>query len=217
MEKRIFKTKIRAAKNDDGKMVAAGRAVPYGVETVLWSSGEYEEREIILPGAFSQSLQDIDQRALWAHKTDIILGRKSANTLRLSESEEGVDFEMEFPDSPEGISKFENVARGDISEMSFGFNDFPGGLREEITQEGDKKVYKRVVEKAELWEISPVTWAAYGNETSIAARSADYIEQRKSLIDSRIQAAAGSLDLAAARQREEDLREMELNIKELEI
>lgn len=209
MHIRTVRAEVSAAEESD-TMTAAGRAVPYGVTTILWRSGDYEEREVIEPGAFRDSIANDDQRALWNHRRDVVLGRKSANTLRLRDTEDGVEFEIDFPDSPEGQSKFANIRRGDIGEVSFGFNDI--NLREEFLKEGETRVYLRTVQKAELMEISPVTWAAYDKDTSIKAREHIDIEQRKQLIDANLTESSDEAGRASARDREAQLREIQLGI-----
>lgn len=210
MHIRAVPAEVRAEKADEGAMTASGRAVPYGVEIVLWNDGYYEEREVIEAGAFSESLENDDQRALWNHHREIVLGRTGSGTLRLSDSEKGVDFEVDFPDSPEGQSKFVTVSRGDVAEMSFGFDDI--NLKEEFLKEGDRRIYRRIVQKAKLWEVSPVTWAAYEADTSVQARSRIDIAERKKLIDSKLKEASESIDGAAALQREAELRDHYIGI-----
>lgn len=208
---RTVKTEFRAEQKENTR-TAVGLAIPYGVETTLWQDGDYEEREIIEKGAFSESLRNDDQRALWNHDRAIVLGRKSAGTLRLSEDDNGVKPEIDFPDSPEGISKFESVRRGDVNEMSFGFRDLDVVI--EIVKESGRRIYKRRVKKATLREVSPVTWAAYGSATVLEARNEISIDERKQLIDSKLSEASDGSDNAAALEREAILRDNELKLME---
>lgn len=197
---------IRAEKTEDKRSIT-GLAIPYNVETVLWSDGGYEEREIIYPGAIAETKRDVVM--LWNHKSEIILGRQSAKTLNLKETDAGVEFENFPPESPEGISKYESINRGDVKNMSFGFNDID--VLEEKKVEGEKRIYIRHVKKMDLWELSPVTWPAYESTT---AQARD-IETRKK----QIEAAFSSTEekgLAAARQREAELRDLEINTLNME-
>lgn len=165
---RTIASEIRALEAGEDKLTIGGLAVPYGVRTTLWDDGDMELREEILPGAFTDSIGSRDQHCLWQHDSAIVLGRKGAGTLRLAEGDGGVDFEADLPDSPEGQSKYATIARGDINQVSFGFNDVDvDELRETVD---GKRIYTRMVKKAELWEVSPVTWAAYGDGTNVAAR-----------------------------------------------
>lgn len=199
---------VRAETTEDGRMVGRGRAIPYGVETVLWSDGDYEEREIINAGAFTDSLEEIDQRALWNHMRDVVLGRRSAKTLVLTEGEAGVDFEIVFPESPEGQSKFVNVQRGDVNAMSFAWRDQE--LKEEFFRLENKRIYKRTVIRGALMEISPVTWEAYAGATSIEARDNQGISRTKEIIDSKLAETSAEFDAAAAAEREAELRGIQL-------
>lgn len=201
---------LRAESGDDGAMRASGLAIPYGVETVLWSDGDYEEREVILSGAFTEALSETDQRALWNHRRDIVLGRRSAGTLVLSEADDGVRFDLTFPDSPEGQSKFTSVRRGDVNAMSFGWYDVE--LKEEFFRLEDRRVYKRTVIRGDLMEISPVTWEAYKGSTSIEARGTQDISRMKELIDTKLSEASDCFDVAAAADRAATLREIQMNL-----
>jgi HK97 family phage prohead protease len=207
-QERELQTQIRAARAEDGAMVAAGLAVPYNVETVLWSDDNYEEREIIAAGAFAQSIEELDQVALWMHQRDMVLGRKSAGTLALAETAAGVTFEITFPQSPEGESKFTNVQRGDVNAMSFGWRDQE--VREEFYTTEEKRIYKRTVIRGALREVSPVSFAAYEGATSIQARDSQDISNVKERIDSELEATAEGGNAAAAAERAHQLRDMQL-------
>jgi len=206
---REIPSELRAAKDESGQMVTSGRAIPYGVETVLWSDGDYEEREVIQSRAFSAALEEIDQRALWNHHREIVLGRRSAGTLTLTETDDGVDFEIVFPDSPEGVSKFTTVERGDVNAMSFGWRD--QDVKEDFFKTENRRIYKRTVIRGELREISPVSWEAYEGVTSIQARDQQDISRMKGLIDSNLSEASGEVDTAAAVQRAAVLRDMQID------
>ena len=55
-------------------------------------------REVILPGAFKRTLATSEAvRALYNHNADQVLGRVGAGTLRLSEDETGLRFELDLP------------------------------------------------------------------------------------------------------------------------
>lgn len=214
LQVRELPVELRAERDDSGQMVASGRAIPYGVETVLWQDGEYEEREVIQPGAFTQAIAEIDQRALWNHRRDIVLGRKSAGTLTLAETDEGVDFSIIFPDSPEGQSKFASVQRGDVNAMSFGWRDLE--VREEFLTLENRRIYKRTLIRGELREVSPVTWEAYEGATSIQARDRQDISRVKAMIDERLSEASEGPDAAAAAERAATLRSMLLDSLSIE-
>lgn len=114
-------------------------------------------REIIKPGAFTDSLTG-DIRALWQHDTARVLGRTKAGTLRLWEDDQGLAFELNPPDTQDGRDAVTLIERGDVDQMSFGFNTPPGG--DSWSEDGDG-IPLRELNKVGLMEISPVTWAAY--------------------------------------------------------
>lgn len=122
-------------------------------------------REVINPGAFKSTLTN-DIRALWNHDTAYVLGRNTAGTLQLAEDERGLRVEITPPDTQWARDLMVSVRRGDISQMSFGFNvkkDSWSATQEDGTQ-------TRTLEEIDLHEVSVVTFPAYP-QTSIVARS----------------------------------------------
>jgi HK97 family phage prohead protease len=113
-------------------------------------------RETIRHGAFAKTLKDkTGVRMLWNHNDDILLGSTRAKptpTLRLIEDERGLLAEADFPDTPEGRSKAENVRRGDVDAMSFGFMVRRDAWPDKNTRE---------LVEVRLIEVSPVVWPAY--------------------------------------------------------
>lgn len=132
-------------------------------------------REMVLPGAFAESIVNDDVRALFNHDPNFILGRNKANTLRLSEDERGLAIEIDPPDTQTSRDLQVSISRGDITQMSFAFEalaiewQFP---------EDDSEL--RILKKVKLYDVSPVTFPAYeGTDVSLrdALKSRD--EARK--------------------------------------
>lgn len=121
--------------------------------------------ERISPGAFTNSLKNDDQRALFNHNTGQIMGRVSANTMKLSEDKTGLAFEIDPPDTQWVRDLITSIRRGDISQMSFGFRT----IKDNWEMVGDQII--RTLSEVKLLEISPVTFPAYP-QTSANVRSA---------------------------------------------
>ncbi len=157
----------------------AGRAVPYGQQSEeLWGF-----KEIIRPGAFGDTIAG-DIRCLWNHESGKPLGRSSNGTLTLNDTPEGLNFECQLPNTTWGADARESIARGDVDSMSFGFITLEDNWT--YLQDGDQLI--REIIKAELIEISPVTFPAY-SQTSTEARSALIEEGRKRADESREKSA----------------------------
>jgi hypothetical protein len=194
---------FRAIKSDENEMIAEGTAILYNDETILWSTMDMEEREVILPGAATESIQNDDWRSVWNHRNEIVLGRMSSGTLEAEETETGVNVRIHFPDSEEGRSKFFSIERGDVREMSFAF--IPTEYKEERIVEGEKTIYKTSISKMEVFEVSPVTFPQY-EKTTILAR----MQIRQKQLES--EASEVEQMAAAIAMRSAELREIELNL-----
>jgi HK97 family phage prohead protease len=119
-------------------------------------------RETIRQGAFKPALKS-DTYLFWQHRSDQVLGRKKAGTLKLKEDDRGLHIEAKPPNWAAGY--IESIQRRDVTGMSFGF------IAE--TDEWDHKKNIRTLTKiAELPEVSIVTFPAYpATDVSVALRS----------------------------------------------
>lgn len=121
-------------------------------------------REKIRKGAFAKSIKDGDIRALFNHNPDHILGRTVAGTLELSEVEEGLSVKIDVPDTTIAKDLVTSMKRGDVSQMSFGFQT----ITDKWTELKGKSI--RELLEVKLFDVSPVTFPAYP-QTSAQARS----------------------------------------------
>ena len=121
-------------------------------------------RERIAPGAFSNSLESSDIRALFNHDSNIVLGRNKSGTLRLKEDKTGLAIEIDPPDTQAARDLIVSMQRGDISQMSFGFRTIADKWAK---LDGE---WVRTLLEVDLFDVSPVTYPAY-NSTDIAVRS----------------------------------------------
>lgn len=162
--KREFRSQVAEirAKSDGSKVIAGYCAMFNSPSQDLGSF-----IEVIKPGAFSKCLAGSpDVRCLFNHNQDVVLGRTSAGTLRLTEDAIGLKFECDLPDTQAANDLHTSIKRGDVNQCSFGFfcradnwlptTEAPGMLREIL--------------EADVFDCSPVTFPAY-QATSLSARS----------------------------------------------
>jgi Escherichia/Staphylococcus phage prohead protease len=126
--------------------------------------------ETLAPGAFDAALQDpkTDVRAFWQHDPRWLLGRQSSGTLTLAATENGLDYSLELPDTTYAADLRALVARGDLTEMSFGF--VPGKFTISKGENGERiRTHQQV---ASIYDISPVSVPAFEG-TSLELRSKD--------------------------------------------
>ena len=130
-------------------------------------------REQIAQGAFASSLgEGSDIRALWNHNSDFVIGRTTSGTLRLSEDEIGLRFEIDMPESAR--QQIEAIRRGDVTQMSFGFSVKPNGDRVEEDEDG---MLIRTLTDVKLMEVSPVAFPAY-QATSVDQRTVEQLREQ---------------------------------------
>src|SRR5260370_39959047 len=108
----------------DGKaMRVAGVAARYNNPTVIGAKnarGSFQE--VLARGAFRRALAaKQDTKFLINHDVNRLMGSVAARTLRLRESDEGLDFECDFSDSEDCRNAYASIKRGDMSECSFRF------------------------------------------------------------------------------------------------
>lgn len=193
MERRLITTELRASMDDGIRRIGGYAAIFNSLSVVLW-----DFREEIAPGAFAESIAKNNVRALWNHDTSEVLGATGNGTLRLAEDSVGLRFELDLPDTQRGRDAYTLIARGDVSQMSFGFRSLPDGEEWRIDENG--QVIRRLL-RADLLEISPVTFPAYP-ATTVGVR-ADVLGDEVKIPDAVRRAAHGvAIDnVAAARAR----------------
>jgi uncharacterized protein len=115
--------------------------------------------ETIRQGAFRASLgADKDVLALADHDPKRVLGRTRTGSLKLTEDDQGLRFDLTLPDTSAGNDVLALATRGDLGGASFGFTVPKGG---EVWN-GDRRELRQV----DLREISLVSsWPAYETGT----------------------------------------------------
>jgi hypothetical protein len=155
---------FRVARGEDGE---AARLIGHAAVFNQVASGGWF-REKIAPGAFADSLQTDDVRALFNHNPDYVLGRNKSGTLKLAEDETGLVSEITPPDTQQARDLLVSIERGDITQMSFAFQTIT-----ETWEKGDGgEADLRTLVKVKLYDVSPVTYPFYDG-TDVAVRSHD--------------------------------------------
>lgn len=155
---------FRADNNGDGGMRLSGYAAVFNSEAVI--GGLF--REVVKPGAFKKTIKDkADVRALFNHDRNIVLGRTKNGTLTLAEDDKGLRIDIDLPDTQQAKDLYRQIERGDIDQMSFGFNV----VKDSWTRaSNDSELPLRELRELRLFDVSPVTFPAYAT-TEIQARS----------------------------------------------
>ena len=175
IEKRNFliaenRSEVRAIREEGKPTKIGGYAAPFNSQSE--DLGGF--REVISPGAFLASIGNDDIRGLIDHETRLIIGRKSAGTLRLFEDSRGLGFENDLPDTSYARDLLVSIERKDITGMSFRFYvEDPADERWARFNQG----WVRTLLKVRLVEVSPVTFPAYsGSEVGMRSAGTDQPE-----------------------------------------
>ena len=163
IERRSYKVDLRTD-SKGGMPVIRGTAAMFN--SMSENLGGF--REMIAPGAFKAALTNSDVRALFNHDPNMILGRCASGTLRLVETDTGLEFECDPPDTSYARDLMASMQRGDINQCSFGFSIDDGG--DSWEKDSDGQWVRTVRSVSRVFDVSPVTYPAYVN-TDCSVRS----------------------------------------------
>lgn len=200
VERRVYLFESRTV-IDSEKRTIEGYAAVFN----HWSEDLGGFREIILPGAFLPALQraDLDVRALINHDANLILGRTKTGTLEIYEDEIGLKVRIALPDTQYARDLLVMMERGDINQMSFGFET----AKDRWYEEGGQ-VYRELLEIGRLYDVSVVTFPAY---PQTIAQARDVLNMRK---DGAAQAGASS-DAESSAQGRLDVKRKKIQLLKL--
>ena len=122
-----------------------------------WMGGFYEQIE---RGAFD-SVLDNDVRAYFNHDENLLLGRVSSGTLRISTDKRGLFYEVDLPNTTYANDLTELMKRGDINQSSFAFL-----IEKDRWEQRDGTTYRIIEKVSRLLDVSPVSQPAYPDSTS---------------------------------------------------
>ena len=146
-----------------GRVLVDALAAPY--DRLSHPLGTFRER--IRPGAFRSALRPgADVLALWQHDQSRPLARTTAGTLRLRDSAAGLRALIELPATTWGTDAAEAIRSGTVTSMSFGFVAVEERIADTRSDDG---LPIRELVSVDLFEISPVTFPAYGDTSAVAS------------------------------------------------
>ena len=121
-----------------------------------WMGGFYEQ---IATGAFD-GVMDNDVRAYFNHDENLLLGRVSSGTLRISTDKRGLFYEVDLPNTTYANDLAELMKRGDVNQSSFAFL-----IEKDRWEQRDGTTYRIIEKVSRLLDVSPVSQPAYPDAT----------------------------------------------------
>ena len=219
--------KVREGEGQEESRTVVGTPIVFGVRSVNltpWSSYR-EVYEVMEPGCISdQLLRESDVILNLNHNSSVlnVLGRckNGEGTLKLTKNLRDIGCECDLPKTNAGNDSLELIKRGDITGMSFAFDDDwedseNGVSYERIEERNDKgkEVWLRHVKKVTaLYDVSIVTHPAY-EQTSVGTREAS--DEIDKAIEEQLKREAGGetdeqrKEREAKEQKEREERELE--------
>lgn len=169
-ERRFFQGSVESRKEADSRLIR-GRGIVYNSLSenfAPWHDGGLYE--IIERGAGDGLLEDENIMILLNHENSLVLARNT-NTAKLIDTDQGVDYEFEAPDTTTGNDTLTNVRLGNIRKSSFAFIPKDVVMERNVSYNNMGKINIRRITKFErLYDMSPVTYPAY-EDTPVMARS----------------------------------------------
>jgi HK97 family phage prohead protease len=189
---------VRADEDGDGSIGFKGHAIVWNTRTWIGSKswGFWEQ---IAPEAVTKTLQEADIRFLINHDPNLLLGRNTAGTLRLESDTTGLAVDADMADVSYARDLAVLLDRGDISQMSFAFEDVAWTYEE---AEDGKPLY--TLTEIRLFDVSVVTYPAY-EETDAGLRSLAFEQLARSAGLTSSQSRSLARHLAAGEPIDDDI------------
>jgi len=147
-----------------GDIGFAGHAAVFDERTSIGNPLSWGFYEQVAPGSFTKTIQEADVRFLIDHDPSLLLARTRSGTLRLSEDKLGLAADADLAPTTYGRDLAVLLERGDVSQMSFGFQVVKDDWTVEQVETNDGNsvdVEVRTIREAKLFDVSVVTFPAY--------------------------------------------------------
>jgi HK97 family phage prohead protease len=194
-ERRVAPVTTEVRSNQDGSWTLVGHAAVF--DSVSEPLGGF--REVIQRGAFRKVLKnpDLAVKALFNHDQNLVLGSNTNGTMTLTEDPKGLRYEVQVADTSYGRDLRVLLERGDVTQSSFAFKVAQDG--QSWTDQEDGTLLRTITDFKDLLDVSPVTYPAYKNTTSVAVpaagqHSADVSAERDSSTGESEQATGGAVE-----------------------
>lgn len=184
-EWRVVPEPVELRDSPTGGRMAVGYAFRYGA--VSQNLGGFVET--IMPGAATRTIQQDDLRALFNHAPDNLLGRMGAGTLRVTDDNVGLAYQIDMPDTSLGRDLSTLIARRDLAGSSFTF--IPIGARSVSWARTERGFPLRQIRSMKMRDIGPVTFNAYpDSDVSLRSLALGSLAEERSLPLEEVIAAA---------------------------
>lgn len=148
-------------------------------EYELWDSLTERVIERIMPGTFANALARGDDAAcLFNHNPDLLLGRVSSGTVKLSTDVLGLRYSCTPGNTTIASDLIVHLGRQDVKGSSFAFS-VDGEKWTESKSEAGKWLVVREINDVTLADVSPCVNPAYTSTTAGVRNAADADEARK--------------------------------------
>jgi uncharacterized protein len=156
--------KIEVKEAEDGARTIEGWASTFG------NKDSYGD--IILPGAFADSIKERNPKMLWQHNSDELVGVWDSAT----ETQQGLYVKGRLADTPRGNEAYTLAKMGALDSMSIGYST--------VEADYDYEAGTRTLKTLELWEVSLVTFPANDQATITSVKAmAEDIDEAHGILD----------------------------------
>ena len=156
LERRMTHGEVEVREHD-GKTIISGHAAVF--DKYSDDLGGFIER--VRPTAFTKTIKESDVRALYNHDDNMVLGRSSTGTLRLSIDDSGLYYEIDPPNTTYARDLMAVMERGDVDRSSFAFINI-----QDDWSMSERDYPTRDLLEVKLIDVSPVTYPAYPDADS---------------------------------------------------
>lgn len=158
---------IEIREADDGRKIVEGYATTFDQEYTLYSSGDYELREMIDRHAFDET--DMRDVIMQYDHEGRVFARKSNGTLQLEADDHGLKIRADLGGTEIGRQLYEEIKGGYTTKMSFGFT-VSKQERTEEEAEGKTIIHRKITGIKKLYDVSAVSLPA-NDATEITSRN----------------------------------------------